>query len=149
MNKQICSKYYHVLVRQDPAEQREGFDALVKALDTFGNDLDGGPFYAGRQTPGLVDYALFPWAHRLPVFEHYRGASYAVPRHTRGLEAYHAWLAAMEGTAHVSRTCPPWDDYLQHIGRYADGSARSKVANAVRDGRDAHQYDDEKDDTPH
>jgi glutathione S-transferase len=49
----------------------------------------------------------------------------------------------------VKKTCPPWDDYLAHIGRYADGSARSKVANAVRDGRDAHQYDDEKDDTSH
>ena len=35
------------------------------------------------------------------------------------------------------------------VGRYADGSARSKVANAVRDGRDAHQYDDKKDDTSH
>ena len=40
----------------------------------------------------------------------------------------------------VKKTCPPWDDYLAHIGRYADGSARSKVANAVRD---AHQYDDD------
>lgn len=47
VNKQICSKYYHVLVRQDPAEQREGFDALVKGLDTFGQELAGGPFYAG------------------------------------------------------------------------------------------------------
>jgi glutathione S-transferase len=55
----------------------------------------------------------------------------------------------MHALPHVKKTCPPWDDYLAHIGRYADGSARSKVANAVRDGRDAHQYDDEKDDTAH
>jgi glutathione S-transferase len=46
----------------------------------------------------------------------------------------------------VSRTLPNWEEYLQHITRYADGSARSKVANAVRDGRNAHEYDDEKDD---
>ena len=149
VNKQICSKYYHVLVRQDPAEQREGFEALCKALDAFGVELAGGPFHAGRATPGLVDYALFPWAHRLPVFEHYRGKSFAIPSDTEGLRAYHAWLKAMEAIPAVRKTCPPWDDYLRHIGRYADGSARSKVANAVRDGRDAHQYDDVKDDTSH
>ena len=96
VNKQICSKYYHVLVRQDSAEQREGFEALVKGLDTFGEELKGGPFYAGRSTPGLVDYALFPWAHRLPAFEHYRGDTFAIPDTTPGLKAYHAWLAAME-----------------------------------------------------
>jgi glutathione S-transferase len=62
---------------------------------------------------------------------------------------YHEWLAAMTELPHVKKTCPNWDDYLAHIGRYADGSARSKVANAVRDGRDAHQYDDVKDDTAH
>lgn len=78
-----------------------------------------------------MDYALFPWAHRLPVFEHYRGESFAIPAATPGLRAYHAWLAAMEALPLVAKTCPPWDDYLQHIGRYADGSARSKVANAV------------------
>ena len=111
--------------------------------------LDGGPFYGGRSTPGLVDYALFPWAHRLPVFVHYRGEQYAIPKSTPGLRAYHEWLAAMHALPKVRKTCPPWDDYLAHIGRYADGSARSKVANAVRDGRDAHQYDDVKDDTSH
>lgn len=116
MNKQICSKYYHVLVRQDHAEQREGFEALVKGLDTFGQELAGGPFYAGQDTPGLVDYALFPWAHRLPVFEHYRGDSFTIPDTTPGLKAYHAWLAAMEARPRVKKTCPPWEDYLQHIG---------------------------------
>lgn len=67
----------------------------------------------------------------MPVFEHYRGESFAIPAATPGLRAYHAWLAAMEALPLVAKTCPPWDDYLQHIGRYADGSARSKVANAV------------------
>ena len=100
-------------------------------------------------TPGLVDYALFPWAHRIPVFEHYRGKNFAIPKNTNNLKKYHKWLDAMTQLPHVKKTLPPWDDYLKHIGRYADGSARSKVANAVRDGRDAHQYDDEKDDTSH
>ena len=140
VNKQICSKYYHVLVRQDPAEQREGFDALVSGLDTFGTELAGGPFYGGRTTPGLVDYALFPWAHRLPVFEHYRGKDFAIPTTTPGLKAYHEWLTTMESRPSVNKTCPPWEDYLKHIGRYADGSARSKVANAVGTRRQRQQH---------
>ena len=153
VNKQICSKYYHVLVRQDKREQQEGFEALLKGIEAFGGELqddkDSGPFFGGNMTPGLVDYALFPWAHRIPVFEHYRGKNFAIPKNTNNLKRYHKWLDAMTQLPHVKKTLPPWDDYLKHIGRYADGSARSKVANAVRDGRDAHQYDDEKDDTSH
>ena len=149
VNKSICSRYYHVLVRQDASEQREGFEKMVDALSSFGDALDGGPFHGGRSTPGLVDYALFPWAHRLPVLEFYRGLEYAIPQNTDGLRAYHAWLRTMRARPSVEKTLPDWDDYLAHIGRYADGSARSKVANAVRDGRDAHQYDDQKDDTSH
>ena len=153
VNKQICSKYYHVLVRQDKREQQEGFEALLKGIEAFGGELqddkDSGPFFGGNMTPGLVDYALFPWAHRIPVFEHYRGKNFAIPKNTNNLKKYHKWLDAMTQLPHVKKTLPPWDDYLKHIGRYADGSARSKVANAVRDGRDAHQYEDEKDDTSH
>jgi hypothetical protein len=61
-------------------------------------------------------YGSTPWAHRLPVFEHYRGESFAIPKSSPGLKAYHAWLAAMEARPAVAKTCPPWDDYLQHIG---------------------------------
>jgi glutathione S-transferase len=56
-------------------------------------------------------------------------------------------MDAMIAREEVKKTLPPWDDYLAHIGRYADGSARSKVANAVRAGRSAHEYDDDEDNT--
>jgi glutathione S-transferase len=148
VNKNICSKYYTVLVRQEAAEQREGFEELVSGLERFATWCEEGPgaFYAGRDTPGLVDYALFPWAWRLPVFEKYRGMDYAIPR-TPALASYHAWLEAMLARDEVRRTLPPWEDYLEHIGRYADGSARSKVGNAVRLGRAAHDYNDTSDNT--
>ena len=148
VNKNICSKYYHVLVRQDPAEQREAFEAILSGLATFAEwcEEGDGAFYAGKQTPGLVDYALFPWAWRLPVFEHYRGADYKIPQ-TAALESYHKWMSAMLAREQVKKTLPPWEDYLAHIGRYADGSARSKVANAVRAGRAAHDYNDTTDNT--
>ena len=148
VNKHVCSPYYSVLVRQDAAEQRRAFESIVEGLEKFASwcEEGEGAFYAGKSTPGLVDYALFPWAHRLPVFEHYRGDAFKIPR-TAALNSYHAWMDAMIAREEVKKTLPPWDDYLAHIGRYADGSARSKVANAVRAGRSAHEYDDDEDNT--
>ena len=155
--KTVCSKYYSVLVRQDEEEQMEAFREIEKAIEKFAahlvDDIDNdnddrkGPFFNGRLTPGLVDLTLFPWAWRLPVFETHRDQRFKIdPRKSPGFMKYTRWLRAMCTRDDVLRTLPNWEEYLQHITRYADGSARSKVANAVRDGRGAHEYDDEKDD---
>ena len=155
--KTVCSKYYSVLVRQDEEEQMEAFREIEKAIEKFAthlvDDIDNdnddrkGPFFNGRLTPGLVDLTLFPWAWRLPVFETHRDQRFKIdPRKSPGFMKYTRWLRAMCSRDDVLRTLPNWEEYLQHITRYADGSARSKVANAVRDGRGAHEYDDERDD---
>ena len=157
--KTVCSKYYSVLVRQDEEEQMEAFREIEKAIEKFAthlvDDIDNddadddrkGPFFNGRLTPGLVDLTLFPWAWRLPVFETHRDQRFKIdPSKSPGFMKYTRWLRAMCSRDDVLRTLPNWEEYLQHITRYADGSARSKVANAVRDGRGAHEYDDERDD---
>jgi glutathione S-transferase len=79
------------------------------------------------------------------VFETYRGPDYKIPQ-TPELEPYHAWFDHVINLDSVQRTLPNKDRYLEHIAKYADGSARSKVANAVRRGVAAHELDDEKDD---
>jgi glutathione S-transferase len=61
------------------------------------------------------------------------------------LEPYHEWYEHVINLDCVQRTLPDKDRYLSHIGKYADSSARSKVANAVRRGVAAHELDDEKD----
>jgi len=156
--KTVCSKYYSVLVRQDEEGQMEAFREIEKAIEKFAthlvdnidNDDDDdkkGPFFNGRLTPGLVDLTLFPWAWRLPVFETHRDQRFKIdPSKSPGFMKYTRWLRAMCSRDDVLRTLPNWEEYLQHITRYADGSARSKVANAIRDGRGAHEYDDERDD---
>jgi glutathione S-transferase len=102
-----------------------------------------GAFYGGERL-SLVDVALLPWANRFYVFERYRGAAFAIP--TDGaLGAYHAWLERCNKLEAVSRTTPDKDQYLEHIKKYATNTARSKVANAVRRGVAAHEYDDAKD----
>lgn len=42
----------------------------------------------------------------------------------------------------VAKTLPDKDRYLEHVKKYAEATARSKVANAVRCGKAAHDMDD-------
>ena len=135
-----------VLVRKDDRERREHFDKLVGGLARFSAELakTSGPLFLASGRLSSVDVALFPWACRYYVLEHYRGPSYRIPR-TDELEPYHAWYEHMVSLECVQRTLPDRARYLEHIGKYADGSARSKVANAVRRGAEAHELDDSKD----
>ena len=124
-----------MLVRQEETEQLEAFGEIEKAIEKFATHLvdddvmiDGekrekGRFFNGRQTPGLVDLTLFPWAWRLPVFETHRDERFKIdPAKSVGLRKYMRWLRDMVSRDDVSRTLPNWEEYLQHITRYADGS---------------------------
>ena len=127
-------------------ERREHFDSLLKGLEAFSEQLkasDGPTFLPDGQLSN-VDLTLIPWAFRYYVFEHYRGPDYIIPK-SKELEPYHQWFDHVMNLDSVKRTLPDKDRYLEHIGKYADGSARSKVANAVRRGVAAHELDDEKD----
>jgi glutathione S-transferase len=137
-----------VLVRKEDDERRQHFDKLVDGLTAFSNELakTQGPTFLADAQLSNVDLALIPWAFRYYVLEHYRGPDFAVPNDVPSLEAYHEWFDHVMNLDSVQRTLPDKDRYLEHIYKYADGSARSKVANAVRRGVAAHELDDEKDD---
>ena len=135
-----------MLVRKDDEERREHFAKLVRGLSDFSKELTKttGPLFLANGQLSNVDLALVPWAYRFYVLEHYRGPDFAIP-HTPDLDPYHAWYDCVMNLDRVKRTLPDQDRYLQHILKYADGSARSKVANAVRRGAAAHELDDAKD----
>ena len=140
VHKMLCAPYYTMLVRTDEAERRQAFDALLRDLAAFGRARRG--VFHGGDAIGAVDLALLPWAARFYVLEHYRG--FVIPDEG-DLAGYHQWLRAALDVEYVRGTLPGRQRYLEHIGRYADASARSKVANAVRAGRTADQYCDERD----
>lgn len=147
VNRDCCSPYYGVLVRKEEEERMEHFETLVKGLTSFSKELTKtcGPLFLADAQLSNVDLALLPWAFRYYVFEHYRGPNYVIPVSVE-LEPYHEWYDHVINLDCVKRTLPDKDRYLEHIGKYADSSARSKVANAVRRGVAAHELDDEKDD---
>jgi glutathione S-transferase len=146
VNRDCCSSYYGVLVRQDETERREHFQKLVQGLQDFSRELrkTPGPTFLAQGQLSSVDVALIPWAYRYYVFEHYRGPEFVIPR-TEALQPYHEWYDYVMQLESVRRTLPDKDRYLEHIQKYADGSARSKVANAVRRGVAAHEFDDKLD----
>jgi len=155
VNRDCCSPYYGILVRTEEEERKQHFETLLKGLKAFSKELiktDGPTFLAGGRLSS-VDCALLPWAYRYYIFEHYRGeeysldpkSAYGAKHHVVGLEPYHEWLEYVTNLECVKKTLPDKDRYLEHIGKYADSSARSKVANAVRRGVSAHEIDDDKD----
>jgi len=148
VNRDLCSPYYGVLVRKEDSERKEHFDNLIKGLTAFSNELvkTQGPLFLANGQLSNVDLALVPWAYRYYVFEHYRGVEYVIsPEKYPELKPYFEWYDHVMELDAVKRTLPDKDKYLVHIGKYADSSARSKVANAVRRGVSAHELDDDKD----
>jgi glutathione S-transferase len=143
----LASLHSGVLVRKEDSERKEHFQTLINGLTSFSNELKktSGPLFLPDGQLSNVDIALVPWAFRFFVLEHYRGPEFAIP-HTEELQAYHMWYDHVMNIDSVKRTLPDKDRYLAHIEKYADGSARSKVANAVRRGVTAHEIDDKKDD---
>jgi glutathione S-transferase len=98
-------------------------------------------FVRGNSYPESTTYTYHTL--RYYIFEHYRG--YTIPVDDPELHAYREWYDWVFSLDSVKRTLPDKDRYLVHIGKYADSSARSKVANAVRRGVAAHEIDDDKD----
>ena len=87
-----------------------------------------------------------PWSWRYFVLEAQCGIDFALARSDPMLSAYWRWFDHVMDLDCLRNTIPrSKEEYLNHIKKYADGSARSKVANAVRRGVDAHNFDDDKD----
>ncbi len=148
VNRDLCSPYYGVLVRTEDEERMDHFQNLIKGLTAFSKELSktSGPLFLANGQLSNVDLALVPWAYRYYVFEHYRGVDYKItPELYPELQPYFNWYDHVMELDAVKITLPDKQDYLEHIGKYADSSARSKVANAVRRGVSAHELDDEKD----
>jgi len=129
-----------------------------------------GPLFDGERLT-VVDCALAPHALRFFVLAHWRGSAFALPRADPQLAQWHVWLDAVRAhpavvasmvRAHAhthARACVAAcvaavdgqpslvqpenfeERYLAHSRKYADGAARSKVAQAVRAGRAAHEID--------
>jgi glutathione S-transferase len=138
-NKDICSKFYKVMIRQDRDEVERAWKSICAGLADFSEHLqyDGKISYYDGNTdaPGLVDFAVFPFVHRLYIVEHYKQLSLPDGEAKNKIMA---WQALMEARPSVKRTLAEHGDLIPIYHRYADGTAKSQVADSVRQGREAH-----------
>ena len=137
VNKRLCSPYYSILVKRDDESRHRAFSGLLESLREFGSQLKGPLFYGDQLS--LVDIVLLPHAWRYYVLAHYRGPDFAVPTDDPSLAPFHRWLEFMTALPAVQETLPDKQRYIKHVRKYADATARSQVANAVREGRAAHE----------
>jgi glutathione S-transferase len=91
-----------------------------------------------KDEPSLVDFAVFPWIHRLYIIEHYCGFCLADASPEEVNDKIESWRQKMEILPAVRKTLAERKSLLEVYQRYADGSAQSKVGDAVRQGKDAH-----------
>ena len=132
LNKKICTPFYQLLMKQTKEEQDKAAQTILEGLKDFSAHCQGPYFYGDEFT--LVDIALAPWAVgiRMDILKHYR--QFEVPQ-TEEYDQYHKWTKAVSERslfkATVSTDLPAM---IRVYRRYAEGTALSKVGDAVRGG---------------
>ena len=169
-DQKLCSPFYQVLLQQDAAASQSAWQKMKTALQEFcqylsynnsssssNGDRHQISFYNHVQDkPGLIDFCVFPFVHRLYILQHYKGFSlddndgdisddnnnnddrHQQCRRTNTKAMLAAWQHRMEALPSVAATLCPKERLIPIYARYADGTAKSKVADSVRSGNQAH-----------
>lgn len=130
-SKKIIAPFYRLLMKKTDDERQTAKEEILAGLKTFGTECKG-PFFLG-DTFGLVDISLAPWlvGGRLKVLEHYR--HFSIPN-TSDYAKFHEWSEAVEHHPSFAATVCDVERLIGSYKRYADGTAKSQVGDAVRKG---------------
>lgn len=136
-NRNLCSTFYTVMIKQD---SQEAWSEMKEGLYEFASHIDNGLYYDSRPTPGLIDFCVFPFVHRLYLLDYYKHYRLLedTETHRKAKAKLESWRKLMESRPSVAATLADPERLIPVYARYADGSAQSKVADAVRGGRFAH-----------
>ena len=147
-NADICSPYYRVMMKQDETERMAAWVAFANGLCAFTEQIEENGFYKNSSAPNIVDLTVFPWVHRLDVLQHHKDFTLRVSGHPKnaalvapengGGERFDAWTRRlfawrdrMEAVEAVKSTLADREKLITVYRRYADGTGKSKVADAV------------------
>ena len=132
LNKKINTPFYQLLMKQTKEEQDKAAQTILEGLRDFSANCRGPYFYGDEFT--LVDIALAPWAVgiRMDILKHYR--QFEVP-HTQEYDQYHKWAKVVSERSQFKATASTdLPAMIRVYRRYAEGTALSKVGDAVRGG---------------
>ena len=132
ISKKLEPPYYRLLMKKEESERTQAKEDILKGVRTLIAEMDPeGPFFSGS-TLGKVDIMLAPFAVRFEkVLPHYR--KFSIPD-DEDFKRYHTWYAAISQHEHIKKTIPELDKLIATYTRYADGSATSMVAEAIKKG---------------
>lgn len=135
ISKKVVPPFYQLLMKKGDEERADASQNILNGLKSLFGDLDSGsgPFFGGS-TLNMVDIMLAPFAYRFDVIlGHYR--NFQIPKEGGAeLVRYHKWYAALMDNENFKKTLPDERKLLESYQRYADGSAKSLVGEAIRKG---------------
>lgn len=132
VSKKLIPPYYKFLVKQSPEEQSEGREQFLANLLEFTKAMDPeGPFFLGKEL-GYVDIMFAPWSYRIYILKHYR--NFEIPQ-TYEYRRYHVWAEAVKNHPCVKPVQQEESRVLANAKPYAEGNAKSELADAVRKGK--------------
>jgi len=137
-NQKICSTFYKVLMRPSQEEQEEAFHVFADGIAEFMAEVNDDGYYKGSTCPTIVDFTVIPWLLRFPILTHYR-PTLKLEKYLEDIPKLNSYVKRMEELPAVQKTL--WkdeNDLIKVYKRYADGTAKSQVGNAVRNGDNAH-----------
>lgn len=137
-NKNICSSYFRMMLKQEEDEQEAAWKEYVDGLRRFTESVHPNGFYKS-DTMNIVDITVFPWSHRLDIIERFRERK--LDQGLPWVPIFFAWFERMLSFKAVQDTMPNKEELMKISSRYAKGTAKSKVADAVRAGKEAHDLD--------
>ena len=137
-HKKLVPVFYRMLQRQEECDREAARKEMlehIRVLSKTMTELSNGPFFMGEEF-GFVDITLSPWIERLYILKHFRG--FEVPGSVNDVDSefhrFHKWWQAVRSVRAFQATLCNRDELLQTYQRYADNSAQSKVAKAIRNG---------------
>lgn len=129
-NKQIVASFYQLLVKKLPDEREKAAKHMLDSIAEFSAQIEG-PFFLG-ETPSFVDISLAPWmVGRRSVLKRFR--NFTIPD-TPAYAKFNRWQQAVSEWDSFKATVVDEEKLIKSYQRYADATAKSKVADAVRNG---------------
>eukprot|EP01023_Acetabularia_acetabulum_P046515 TRINITY_DN4805_c0_g1_i2.p1 TRINITY_DN4805_c0_g1~~TRINITY_DN4805_c0_g1_i2.p1 ORF type:complete len:313 (-),score=47.14 TRINITY_DN4805_c0_g1_i2:132-1070(-) len=158
-NIKICSVFYQILMRQSLNEQQQAWDQFVAGLKYFVENglkfqnleskshqqeltnLDQISFYKNPDKLTVVDITIFPYIHRFKegIIKELKPGVQKIDKSQEWVQKLDAWYKRMVNLEAVSGTFTTREKILGSYARYADGTAKSLVGDAVRAGGHAHE----------
>ena len=131
ISKKIIPNFYQILQMQDKEKQEEAKGRFLDGLRTFAGAMSpDGPYFFGKEI-SLVDIALIPFAIRFDILAYYR--NFSLPTDEK-CDRINTWMEAWKSRPSVTGTQAARDKLREKYQRYADNTAKTEVADAIRKG---------------